>query len=226
MRDRVQARPFAVDELQFVVHLRRRPAGAQRAGVRAVEDERDRRRINVEQQHARLTQSVGGLHSALAVDGSDKLVLDRQTSRTRLEGRRRAGGSRGHTCSLHQLGRERWELPKPGGARDRVGSEVAGPTAGPKRRPNSAAPRAPLTAGHILQHRCSATRNVASSRIRHRHHRRRRVCAPQSTGHSTHSRSRSTRSAPRSRTPAVRATPTTSAEPSCSRGPWTPAPDY
>ena len=43
----------------------------------AVEDERDGRRVNVEEHHARLTQTVGGVYPPPAVDGGKELFVDR-----------------------------------------------------------------------------------------------------------------------------------------------------
>jgi hypothetical protein len=54
-RDRVQARSLAEGELQFVVYTGGRATGSQRSATRAVEDERDSRCVNAEQNHAGLT---------------------------------------------------------------------------------------------------------------------------------------------------------------------------
>ena len=56
---------------------RGRTAGSERAAVGAVEDQGDRRRVDVEEHHARLTQPVGGLYPAPAVDGGEELLVDR-----------------------------------------------------------------------------------------------------------------------------------------------------
>ena len=76
-RDGVQARSLAEGELQFVVHARGRAAGSQCSAVGAVEDQRDRRCVDVEQHHAGLAQPVGGLYPAPAVDGGEELLVDR-----------------------------------------------------------------------------------------------------------------------------------------------------
>ena len=75
--DRVQARPLAEGELQLVILAGGRAAGAQRSGVGAVEDQRDGRRVDAEQRHARLAQPVGGVYPAPAFDGGEQLLVDR-----------------------------------------------------------------------------------------------------------------------------------------------------
>ena len=74
--DRVEARPLAEEELQLVIHPRGRAAGSQGSAVGAVENQGDRRRIDVEEHHARLTQSVGGVYPTPAVDGGEELLVD------------------------------------------------------------------------------------------------------------------------------------------------------
>ena len=70
-----EARALAEDELQFVVHARGRAAGSERSAVGAVEDQGDRRRVDVEEHHAGLTQPVGGLYPTPAVDGGEQLLV-------------------------------------------------------------------------------------------------------------------------------------------------------
>ena len=76
-RDRVQARSLAEGELQFVVRAGGRAAGSQCSAARAVEDERNRRCVNVEENHAGLAQPVGGIYPAPPVDGGEELLVDR-----------------------------------------------------------------------------------------------------------------------------------------------------
>ena len=75
--DGVQAGAFAEGELQFVVHARGRAAGSEGSAVGAVEDQGDRRRVDVEEHHARLTQTVGGVYPTPAVDSGEELLVDR-----------------------------------------------------------------------------------------------------------------------------------------------------
>ena len=75
--DRVEARAFAEDELEFVVHACGRAAGSEGSVVGAVEDQGDRRRVDVEEHHARLTQTVGGVYPTPAVDSGEELLVDR-----------------------------------------------------------------------------------------------------------------------------------------------------
>ena len=74
--DRIETRSLAQEELQFVVHPRGRAAGSQGSAAGAVENQGDRRRIDVEEHHARLTQPVGGVYPTPAVDGGEELLVD------------------------------------------------------------------------------------------------------------------------------------------------------
>ncbi|MGO9508383.1 MAG: hypothetical protein ACLPXZ_13960 [Mycobacterium sp.] len=62
--------------MQFVVRARRLAAGSQCSAARTVEDDRNRSRINVEQNHTGLAQTVGGFYPAPAVDGREELLVD------------------------------------------------------------------------------------------------------------------------------------------------------
>ena len=75
--DGVQAGAFAEGELELVVDARGCAAGAKGSAGGAVEDQRDRRGVDVEQHHAGLAQPVGGFYPALAVDRGEELVVDR-----------------------------------------------------------------------------------------------------------------------------------------------------
>ena len=75
--DRVEAGSLAEGELQFVVDAGGVAAGAEGAAVGTVEDERDRGGVDVEENHAGLTETVGGLYPAPAVDGREELLVDR-----------------------------------------------------------------------------------------------------------------------------------------------------
>ena len=71
LRHRLQARSLAKRELQFVVGAGVRAARSQCSAARAFEDERDGRRVNIEQNHAGLAQPVGGLYPTPTVDGRE-----------------------------------------------------------------------------------------------------------------------------------------------------------
>ena len=75
--DRIQARALAEEELELVVHAGGFTAGSEGSAVGAVEDQGDRRRVDVEEHHARLTQPVGGIYPTAAVDSGEKLLVDR-----------------------------------------------------------------------------------------------------------------------------------------------------
>ena len=76
-RDRVQAWPLAEGELQLVIYARGRTARSQCSAAGAVEDQRNRRCVNVEEDHTGLTQTIRSLDAALAVDGGEELLVDR-----------------------------------------------------------------------------------------------------------------------------------------------------
>lgn len=64
------------DELKFVVPTGRRAASSQCSAARAIEDDRDRGGVDVEQNHTRLAQAVRGPYPAPAVDSSAELFVD------------------------------------------------------------------------------------------------------------------------------------------------------
>ena len=75
--DRVQAWTFAEEELEFVARARVFTTGSEGSGVGAVEHQGDRRRVDLEERHARLTQPVGGIHPSPAVDSGQQLLVNR-----------------------------------------------------------------------------------------------------------------------------------------------------
>ncbi len=77
MGDRVQAGTLTEGELELVIYPGGRIAGAKGSRVGAVEDQRDGRGVDVEQIHARLAKTVGGVYPSPAFDGGEKLLVDR-----------------------------------------------------------------------------------------------------------------------------------------------------
>ena len=71
---RVQARTLSVGELQLVVEPGLRPTRAECAGGRTVENQRERRTLDVEQLDARLAQPVGSLAAAVAAHSRRQLI--------------------------------------------------------------------------------------------------------------------------------------------------------
>ena len=76
-RHGVQAGPLAERELEFVVHARGCAAGSECSAVGAIEDQRNGRGVNVEEQHAGLAQAVRGLYPPPAIERGEELLLDR-----------------------------------------------------------------------------------------------------------------------------------------------------
>ena len=75
--DRVQAWTFAEEELKFVARARAFIAGSECSSVGTIEDQGDRRRVDVEKRHARLTQPVGGIDPSATVDSRVELLVNR-----------------------------------------------------------------------------------------------------------------------------------------------------
>ena len=221
--DRVQARPFAVGELQFVVRPRASVPLEPRVPVLAPSKTSEIAAASTSSSttHASHRRSAA-FDSAPAVDGRNKLVLDRQTSRTRC-GRlvRRVAVPQPYLypplvgALLLGFAQARRRCRRPAEVWRTGRLDVLAPAAGPKRRPRSAAPRASAHRRALPPTPLPLNRaTVASSRTRHRHHRRRRLRASEPARHRrTRGRTRCDPHA-RSRIPAARTDPHTSAGPS------------
>jgi hypothetical protein len=75
--DGLQAGAFTEGELQFVVYARRFAAGSKRSAGRAVENQRNGRRVDIKEHHAGLAEQVGGLYPSPPVNSGEELVVDR-----------------------------------------------------------------------------------------------------------------------------------------------------